>query len=242
MNGSWLEVNVDASAMRCLVAEPTAPTNAPGGAPAVVLCMHAPGIDDFMIDIADRLNAHGYATVLPDLYHRQLDNNETPLQRMAQLRDDEVFRDLAAATAALRMRVGVNARRCAVVGFCMGGRLALLQVARDATLDAAVVFYGGFINESWGEGATPLQWSARITAPVLGLYGADDTNPSPADVAQLTAVLSAQSVRHELHSFPGCGHAFLNFQRPSYREDAAADAWARCVAWLDAHVAFSHVD
>ncbi len=250
MDERWIELTVDGSTMRALVAlPPQADGQAPGAGaavaapgahrPGVVLCMHAPGIDDVMKDIASRLAAAGFATIVPDLYHRQDPaNGDGPLQRMGRLRDDEFFRDLAAAAAALRMTGQVAPRGVSVVGFCMGGRIAFLQVARDASLNTAVCFYPGSIDAAWSDdpaALTPLQWGERIAVPVLGLFGAEDTNPGPAHMAAIGEVLRRGGVAHELRDYPGCGHAFLNFQRPTYREDAAQDAWARCVDWLRRH-------
>ena len=266
MTADWLEINVDASSMRALRVLPAA-----GGSdsaalhnadvPGVLVCMHAPGIDAFMEDVARRLAIAGYAAIVPDLYHRQAANNgDSPLLRMGRLRDAELFRDLAAATAALRMSPGVAARRIAVIGFCMGGRIAWLQAARDATLNAACCFYPGAIDTAWGggeeksrggaeekswggpeekswggEALTPLQWGEKIAVPVLGLFGAEDTNPSSDHRQAMTRTLMRAGVTHDMRVYPGCGHAFLNFQRPSFRPEAAADAWQRCLDWLGTH-------
>ncbi len=259
MSEQWLQINVDASSMRALRVVPDLRTAVdvvggdPGASlPGVVVCMHAPGIDAFMLDIAQRLGAAGYAAIIPDLYHRQdADNGDGALQRMARLHDAELFRDLAAATAALRMTPAVAARRIAVIGFCMGGRIAWLQAARDATLNAACCFYPGSIDVAWsgsdtnergsdtnerGSAAlTPLQWGERITVPVLGLFGADDANPGAAHRQAMTQTLVRAGVIHDMRVYPGCGHAFLNFQRPSFQPVAAADAWQRCLDWLEAH-------
>ena len=237
----WIELTVDASTMRSLVAMPPGAADATGGTPGtavpgVVLCMHAPGIDDFMKDIAGRLAGAGFAAIVPDLYHRQDPaNGDGPLQRMGRLRDDELFRDLAAATAALRMTGQVVLRGVSVVGFCMGGRIAWLQAARDASLNTAVCFYAGSIDAAWSDdpaAPTPLQRGEHIAVPVLGLFGAEDTNPGPPHMAAMSEVLQRAGVPHDLRAYPGCGHAFLNFQRPTFREDAARDAWARCIDWL----------
>ncbi len=246
MDERWIELTVDASPMRALLALPARDDKAEGGAstagavlPGVVVCMHAPGIDAFMKDIAARLAAAGFAAIVPDLYHRQDPaSGEGPLQRMARLRDDELFRDLAATAAALRMTGGVAPRAVSVIGFCMGGRIAWLQAARDASLNAAVCFYAGSIDTAWSDesvAVTPLQWGERIAVPVLGLFGAEDTNPGPAHMAAMGEVLRRAGVTHELRPYAGCGHAFLNFQRPSFNAEAAEDAWARCLAWLRQH-------
>jgi carboxymethylenebutenolidase len=99
-----------------------------------------------------------------------------------------------------------------------------------------VVFYGGNIMASWGEGPPPFEGTAKIAAPILGLFGEDDGNPNPADVAKIDAELTKHGKQHEFHSYGGAGHAFMNEGRPSYREDAAADAWRRCIEFFSRHL------
>jgi carboxymethylenebutenolidase len=207
------------------------------GCPGIVVCMHAPGVDGFIRGIVDRLAEAGFAAIAPDLYHRQTEEGLNPLERMALLQDAEVVPDLLAAAAHLRALPEVDAARTGVIGFCMGGRLAYLLPTHDAALRASVVFYGGNIFVPWGESEPPFDRSSRIGCPLLGLFGEDDTNPSADDVAQIDAELTRLDAIHQFVSSEGAGHAFLNEARPSFRQEAAADAWHRCVAWLDAHVA-----
>lgn len=232
MSARWDTLGVDGSDMRCYLAVPE------GGdpAPAVLVCMHAPGVDDFIRGRADRLAEAGLAAIAPDLYHRQSEPEESPLARMAKLRDDEVLRDLDAAAAHLGGQAGVEGARSAVLGFCMGGRLAYLFACHAPDLRASVVFYGGNILVPWGEGPAPFERSGSIGCPILGLFGAEDGNPSPADVARIDAELTRLGKAHEFKSYTGAGHAFLNESRPSYRPEAAADAWQRCVAFLRQHL------
>lgn len=228
MASGFETLKVDGSEMRCHVTRP----DGDGPFPAVLICMHAPGVDRFIQDIDDRLAGAGMAAISPDLYHRQTEPEENPMRRMAKLRDDEILRDLDAALGHLRGDAAVGAGRSAVIGFCMGGRLAFLFAAHDAQLRASVVFYGGNIMVPWGDGPAPFELSERIACPLLGLFGGDDRNPSPDDVAKIDAELTRLGKTHEFKSYPGAGHAFLNEGRPSYREEAAADAWQRCVAFL----------
>ncbi len=237
-----VEIPVDGAPMPAHVILPDV---ASGTTPGVIVCMHAPGVDGFILDILDRLGDGGFAAVAPDLYHRQPSGPEAasrgPLERMALLRDREVVRDLAATAAWLRGQPAVDPRRTGVIGFCMGGRIAWLMATHDPALRAAVVFYGGSIGTAWadaGEAAeSPFDRGDRIACPVLGLFGREDTNPSPEDVARLDAELTRLGVTHELVSYDGAGHAFLNASRPSHRPEAAADAWRRCVEWLRRYVA-----
>ena len=88
----------------------------------------------------------------------------------------------------------------------------------------------------WGDGPAPLDLSDRLQAPVLGLFGEEDGNPTPADVAKLDAELTRLGKEHEFISYPNAGHAFMTEGRPSYRQEVAQDAWRKCVAWFDRYL------
>ena len=228
----WDRVSVDGGEMRCYVSGP------PGGGPfpGLVVIQHAGGVDDFIQGMTDRFAAAGYIALAPDLYRRDPNPGDDPLTRMGRLRDAGIVTDVTAAIDHLKALPAVRGDRIGITGFCMGGRVAYLMAAHSADLRAAIVFYGGNIMVPWGQGAAPFDLSERIQCPVLGLFGEEDTNPGPADVAKLDAELARLGTAHEFHSYPGAGHAFMNESRPSYREEAAADAWSKCVAWFDRYL------
>ena len=226
MAGRFETVEVDGSVMPVYLA------GGDGGA-GVLVCMHAPGVDEFIQDICHRLADSGFVAAAPDLYHRQEERDLNPLERMGRLKDEEILRDYAVAADWLAGRS--DPRRQCVIGFCMGGRLSYLWAAQRGRLQAAVVFYGGNILVCWGDGPTPFDRTGEIDCPLLGLFGNDDENPSPADVDRIAAELDRTGKDYEFHRYDGAGHAFLNFMRPSLRKEAAADAWERCTAFLRAH-------
>jgi carboxymethylenebutenolidase len=88
----------------------------------------------------------------------------------------------------------------------------------------------------WGDGPAPFDETPKIGAPILGLFGEDDGNPNPDDVAKIDAELTRLNKPHEFHSYAGAGHAFMNLGRPSYREATAEDAWQKAVAWFDRYL------
>jgi carboxymethylenebutenolidase len=229
MSARWDSLNVDGETMRCYVAVPAGE----GPFPAVVVIQHAGGVDAFVQEMAGRFAAAGYVAVAPELYHRQdPDSGEDMLARMGRLRDAEVVRDVNAAfehTEALRE---VAADRTGIAGFCMGGRVSYLMATHVPSLRAAVVFYGGNIMVPWGEGPAPFDRTESIACPLLGLFGEQDTNPSPADVAKINAELTRLGKQHEFHTYAGVGHAFMSAARPGYRQDVAEDAWGECLGWL----------
>jgi len=234
MTTRWDTLNVDRSDMRCFIALP----DAPGPRPGILVAQHAGGVDDFIQTMARRLAAGGFVAIAPDLYHRDDPARaDDAMQRMSRLRDAGIVADCDAALAHLRTFPAVAAARIGITGFCMGGRVAYLMATRDPALRAAVVFYGGNIMRAWGEGPAPFDESSRIACPVLGLFGADDANPAPADVAKLDAELTRLGKQHEFHVYAGAGHAFMSEGRPSYRADPAEDAWQKCLAWFERHLA-----
>ena len=233
MPSRWDTVAADGSAMRCYISTPASA----GPHPAVIVIQHAGGVDDFVRTMTDRLAAGGYLALAPDLYHREEPgSSDDPMTRMGRLRDANIVPDVNAAVAHVKGLREARADRIGITGFCMGGRVAYLMAARNRDLKAAVVFYGGNIMALWGEGPAPFDLSDQVSCPVLGLFGEEDPNPNPADVAKLDAELTRLGKHHEFHSYAGAGHAFMNEGRPSYREAAALDAWSRCLDWFARHL------
>lgn len=115
----------------------------------------------------------------------------------------------------------------------MGGRLAFLHASNNPDLRAAVIFHSGNIMVAGDSRRSPLEQAINIRAPLLGLFGSDDENPSPSDVQTIDSELARLGKAHEFHSYAGAGHAFLNFTRPGvFREAQAKTAWAKCLSWL----------
>jgi len=205
--------------------------------PALVVVMHAPGVETFIHSIVERLGRAGYAAVAPDLYHRQT-GHAAPLERMRRLKDREVIADVEAAIGYLREHPQVDPERIGILGFCMGGRIAYMMAAVSPVLRAAVVYYGGNIMVPWGEGVpAPYERTPDIGCPLQFHFGEEDDNPSPADRIKLDAELTRHGKAHEFHAYANAGHAFMNFTNPErYREAAAEASWPRTLAFLERHL------
>jgi carboxymethylenebutenolidase len=234
MPNRWDTVATNDGDMRCYVSTPG------GGGPhaAVIVIQHAGGVDDFIRRMADRVAEAGYVAVAPDLYHREnAKTSDDPMTRMGRLRDRHIVADVKVAVDHAQGLPEVEAERVGITGFCMGGRVTYLACASDDRFKAGVVFYGGNIMVPWGrDDPAPFERSERIVAPILGLFGKEDPNPNPNDVAKIDAELSRLDKQHEFHSYEGAGHGFMNEDRPSYREEAAKDAWTRCVGWFERYL------
>ncbi len=228
MKREWIAVEVSGGAQMPVLG--ILPDEASGS--AVVVCMHAPGVDDFIEEIGCRLAEAGFAAYAPDLYHRQQDPSADPMTRLSRLQDAELEADLRAihlySTQQGHAKIGI-------IGFCMGGRIALIGASVAKPLAVAVSFYGGFIRDAWGLGRPPIARVDAMDCPLLVIGGTLDANPSPQDLKDLSTALDEAGKPHELEMYEGVGHAFLNFNRPGYQEDKAMQAWQSCERFLKRH-------
>lgn len=229
MPGRWDTIKTSDGDMRCYVSG--------GGGPAIIVAQHAGGVDDFVCGMTDRFGAAAFVAIAPDLYHREEPgSSDDPMTRMSRLRDPLIIADVNAAVEHAKTLPEVAGDGMGVTGFCMGGRVAYLMASQNAAFKASVVFWGGHIMNAWGSGPTPFDLTDKIGCPVLGLFGDDDPNPTPADVAKISAEMDKFGKPHEFHGYAGAGHAFMNESRPSYREEASKDAWRRTIEFFDKHL------
>jgi len=231
----WDRIDVDASPMRLYVGMPSL-----GRAfPAVIVIHAGSGVDKFIEDRVENLAQQGYLAIAPDLYHRQTSAEAGVLEdgdmltRIGRLRDPEVINDVNAAVNYARRLKDTQLGDVGIIGFCMGGRVAYLMAASKPVFKAAGVFYGGDIMKAWGNGPTPFDLTPYLHCPIAGFFGAEDANPSPADVDRIAAQLDKYRKPREFHRYPDAGHAFLSFTNPAtYREGPARDAWDKLIPFL----------
>ncbi|HUY29700.1 MAG TPA: dienelactone hydrolase family protein [Acidimicrobiales bacterium] len=216
--------------------------SAPAGPPSggVVVVQEAFGLTPHIRNVCGRLADAGYLAVAPALFHRagapvlEYSDFEHAMPLLHGLKADEVLADVEAALAYLDA-AGLPRRRCAMVGFCMGGSVALVTATR-VDVATAVTFYGGGVAEG-RFGFPPLaEVAPSLRAPWLGLYGDEDSSIPVEQVERLREQAQRSPVETEVVRYPGAGHGFNCDDRGSYVPDAAADAWARTLGWLGAHV------
>jgi carboxymethylenebutenolidase len=233
MASFWDSVKVDGADMRLYVSVP----DGTGPFPAVVVIQHQGGVDAFMEEMTQRIASAGYLGVAPDLYHRDApDCRDDAPTRRARLRDVTVIKDVNATVDFLTGHRLVESDRLGIIGFCMGGRVAYLMPAVNASFKAAVDYYGGNIMVPWGEGPAPFERTADIHCPLLGLFGEEDANPSPADMRKLDAELTRHGKVHEFHSYAGANHAFMNRHGARYHAEADRDSWPKALAFFAKHL------
>jgi carboxymethylenebutenolidase len=202
---------------------------------SVVVIHHMPGYDSGTKEIARKFAANGYAALMPNLYHREApgaspDDAAAAARAQGGVPDERLVGDVGGAADYLRALDHSNGK-VGVIGYCSGGRQSFLA-ACSLPLQAAVDCYGAFVVNPPPEGmplkAGPIIGLAKdLSCPLLGLFGADDTSPSPDETAELAKVLSELGKEHEFRTYDGAGHAFFAVERLAYRVEAANDGWQR---------------
>ena len=218
----------------------------PGKFPGVVVVHHLPGWDEWIIEVVRKFAHHGYACISPHLYFR--DGPGSPDDVGARVRaaggvaDDHVVGDVAGAMAFLRAQPNTTGK-IGIIGFCSGGRHAYLCACRIEGVDAIVDCWGGNVivddpsQLNAKRPVAPIDLTASLRAPLLGLFGNDDQNPTADQVNRTEAVLRRLGKAYEFHRYDGAGHAFFNTMRTAFRAEQAADGWTKVFAFLGRHLA-----
>lgn len=191
--------------------------------PGVVVIQEWWGLDNHIKSIADRFAAAGFAVLAPDLYNGQVatEPDEARKLRMALVWDEA----LLVIQGAINHLIGqdrVSPKKVGVVGFCMGGGLTWHAGVKLTHVGAVAPFYGGGPEMSDEE-------VARISTPVLAIFGELDQGVSPQVANQRAAQMDRAGVKHETIIYPDAQHAFFNDTRAAYNPEAATNAWLRTV-------------
>ena len=213
-------------------------------APGVVVIHHMPGWDGPTKEIARRFAHHGYVAISPNLHFRE--GKATPQENSASVRaaggmpDDRTMGDVQGAVDHLRTLPYLNGR-VGVIGYCSGGRQSYLAACTVRGLDAAIDCYGGGVVAKPEEltprqPVAPIELTRDLQCPLLGLFGVEDTRPSPADTAKTKEALDKFGKTYEFHTYDNAGHAFFAVDRPQYRQAAAVDGWEKVFAFFGKHL------
>lgn len=200
-----------------------------GKYPGIVVIQEWWGLVGHIKNVADRFAEKGYVALAPDLYHGETAKEPNEAQKLAMALDRE--RAIHEISAAVQYLIGLDQvapKKAGVVGWCMGGGLALSAAAHDDEIDAVVVFYG-----------RPLEArdTARIKAPVLGHYGELDKGIPVSLVKDFEGELNKNGIANEINIYAEAQHAFFNETREqAYHPEAAEDAWDKTLNWFQKYL------
>ena len=212
----------------------------PGPFPGVVLIHHMPGWDEWYFEATRKFAAHGYAAIAPNLYaragHGMPDDVAARVRAAGGVPDDQAVGDVAGAMRYLRALAYGNGK-VGVFGTCSGGRHAYLAACRTPGFDAVADLWGGGVvmgeaDLTPNRPVAPIDYTAELACPLLGLFGAEDRSPTPEQVAQHEQALKQHGKHYEFHMYPEAGHGFFYYDRPNYRQAQAVDGWQKVFAFF----------
>lgn len=201
-------------------------------APAVVVIQEIFGVNKVMRDIADGLAAHGFLAICPDLFWRIepgidiTDKTEAEWKKAFELFNafdvDAGVDDIAATLAHVRQDAQCDGKAGAV-GYCLGGQLAFLTACRTDA-DASISYYGVGLENRVGE-------AEKLTHPLLMHIAEEDQFvPKPAQAVILAALKDHPQI--EIHTYPGCDHAFAREGGEHFNAEAAKLANGRTLQFF----------
>jgi carboxymethylenebutenolidase len=210
----------------------------------VVVIHHLPGYDRASKEIVRRFAELGYDAICPNLHYREApdarpDDASAAVRAKGGVPDERLVGDVGGAAAYLRALPTSNGK-VGTIGYCSGGRQSVLA-ACNLDIDAAVDCYGAYVTGTPPEGF-PLKVTnlvdqlPNLRAPLLGLFGNEDSHPSPAHVDELEQRLTELGKPHEFHRYDDAGHGFFGVDRVSYRVAAANDGWEQIAAFYATHL------
>src|SRR5262245_27942519 len=231
MKNSWEKTIVDNSEMGLYLSQP----DGVDPVPAIVVIQNKYGVKEFTQEMTRRCAAAGYVGIAPQLYHRTGEPaTEEDVENLRSARNDtNILADLKGTFDFLKGCAKADTSRLAIVGFCMGGRVAFLAAAATPWFNAAVDYYGGRIYKAWGKGPpAPSELAANVSCPIQGHFGMLDTGPSPEEMHKLDAELTQHGKPHEFFYYDGAGHSFNNSGQRKYAPEADKISWQRTLGFF----------
>jgi carboxymethylenebutenolidase len=226
MAGSMTEIPVNGDAVPAYISLPPS-----GRGPGVVVIQEWWGLVPHIRDVADRLAAQGFVAVAPDLYRgKETTEPDEAGKLVMEMQLEQAAKDMAAAVDALLAMPETTGQGAGVVGFCVGGGLALFLASRKPEVTAVVCYYG-FPREG-------MRWDlSAVKAAVLGHAAEDDDFAPPEVTERIERELRDAGVDVTFHHYPGTTHAFFNNDRPEVHDAEAAElSWQRTLEFLRARL------
>ena len=168
----------------------------------------------------------GYAALAVDLYRGRVTGNPEEAKSLVMGLDrSRANSDLEEAFRFLSGRPYVRKGKVGSIGWCMGGGYSLGLALSEPELAACVVYYGRLENDT--------EKLSRISGPVLGFFGQDDTSIPVAAVNEFQAAMKKAGRKVDVYIYPGAGHAFANPTRTdAYRPEATRDSWEKMMKFF----------
>ena len=210
---------------------------APGGA-GIIVIPDVRGLHPYYEELALRFAEAGVHATAVDLYARTA---ETSVRgegfehepHVGQLRAETVNDDVAAAAAHLRSEAGGGAERLYTIGFCLGGRISLLQAAAGLGLNGVIGLYPWPVGDHRAGLPAPADQAPMFACPVLAIYGGADRG-IPAEAREtFDRALDSAGVEHRSITFEGAPHSFFD-RKAADHADASEETWREILTFIGA--------
>jgi len=223
MSGKMIDFPSNSTKTSAYLATPAA-----GKGPGVLIIQEWWGLVRQIKTVCDRLATEGFTALAPDMYHGKTASEPDEAGKLFMaLNIAQAEKDLRGAAQYLAGQS--STKKLGVVGFCMGGQLALYAATLNPTIGACVNFYGIHPNVKPDY--------SKLSGPVLCLFAEKDGFVTPQVAKETDAAIKKAGKQSEIHIYPGVDHAFFNDERPeAYNKAGAADAWKRTLAFFRQHL------
>jgi carboxymethylenebutenolidase len=198
-----------------------------GPRPTIVLIHGYRGVDDGQRAVTRRFAQEGFVCLSPDLFHGKIYSTpESCAFAKTSLDVPRATEKIVDSVPYLRKLPFVGQKKIALLGFCMGGGLALYALAKSRSFAAGVIYYQSLFPDP--------EELKTIRAPLQCHYGTEDANTTPSEIEMFREALDRYGKKYEIHMYEGARHAFLN--NPSGKiaanRKAAEQSVARTTKWL----------
>src|SRR4026208_536189 len=182
-----------------------------GARPALVFVHGVRGLDDSQRAVTRRFAQEGFVCLSPDLFHGKTYHtlDECALKKTS-LDMPVAVNHIVDSVPYLRKLPWVGKKKVAVLGFCMGGGLALYALAQSRAFAAGVIYYQSLFPDP--------EDLKSISAPMLCHYGTADAGTTQTEIDMFRESLDRYKRKYQIEMYAGAGHAFLN--NPSSRNAA----------------------
>lgn len=198
-----------------------------GDRPAIVLIHGYRGLDDGQRAVTRRFAQEGFVCLSPDLFHGNTYHAlEDCALKKTSLDIPRAVNNVVDSVLYLRKLPWVGRKKVAVLGFCMGGGLALYALAQSRAFAAGVIYYQSLFPDP--------QDLKTISAPMLCHYGTDDPGTTKTEIEMFRQALDQYKKKYEIEMYEGAGHAFLNNPQSKHaaNREAAEKSVGRTAKWL----------
>jgi carboxymethylenebutenolidase len=186
--------------------------------------------EEYIPNTCAALALAGFVGLAPNIFHILPDSAQTIAEMRAagaNHTDLDVLEDVEVAADYLRQQSFVKSESMGVLGFCYGGRMAMLYGNRSRQIDAVVPFHPGVTKASEVK---------RLSVPVQIHHGTGDKSVDVSETERLFQELKSQRTPVELFTYEGAAHGFLAYTRPTYNAAAGKLAWSRVIPFLHKHL------